>query len=482
MFSNQQVFSDVFVPIKSTNGVYRYITPTSDSLNDGRKTIEFQSCQPLTAKRYAKDYMLTGKIKLEITPTANGVVDIIGDLNKVMRCTVGLNGNQTIISEPETAYLFENVTGLCTDPSFGTEYHTRDSRTLTSGTTKTITFDFCTKFVNPALRGTIGGINNMRILIEFPDDLRSLLFLSGTASGVIITMSDVQISYTEYDGGSDIFAKRIPIYTVHRTDIEAINVGATADKSTTRITNTGAPVLLSTFAARKTNQSWATTATQNATKTLEIVNWNANINGKSNVLNVIDGPQVYARSVSAGYKGTLSDFKNSKNLFRYAAAPAEYLNTSSLTSVGCANCKDIGIDIGTMRDNFDYVGSVKVHNGTGANIAANTYSLITVLVQNAVLSLNPQNSQIIMTGEMDGLEIGDYQAVFDISEIEGAGFFDFMKNAFRKVVKYGPGAIKTASQIAQTVAPNSQFTRTMGKVDNVSDIISNNYGRATTVF
>lgn len=496
MFGNQQVFNDVFTPIKSTNGVYRYIVPTSSTLAGIRKSMNFSACQPLTSKRYAKDYCLVGKIDFSATfATAGGSLDLIGDLNKAMRCTVSINDAPAITSEPELQWYLENYAGIYEDASFGTDYESESQKIYTNIVgAKLYSYNFVCRFANPALIGTLGGVNKMDIMIEFPDDIKTLIYhkpfqhtnqgppvviTDGTVEISSPTFSDVRLRYVEYDGGSEIFAKKMPFYTFHKT--AELGVLANDTESTIhsgRIANTKAPVKLCTMVIRKTNNDQSVICN----KALKVKTYDASINGRSNILNVSTIQELFAVCKSAGYKGTFSDFTNTKNIFRYGATDVETMNTSPLTSIVCINCKDLALDIGTLQDNFDYVGDIKVKNTTGKNTANYEYFLATILVQNAVLSLNPQRSEVILTGSMDGVEVGDYQALLDASEVEGGGFFDTIKSGFKGLIRNAPKLINTASQIANAVAPNSKFNQTMGKVSNVASILGDNFGQATQVF
>lgn len=487
MFSNKQIFDDHFTPIKSTNGTYRRIDPTTLVGTGNKKSITFNACQPSTLKRYAKDYTLSGEIVVsKATDATEGLIDIVSNLNKAMNVQVSANGTNDFSSSPAVAYYAENFTDAGSDPSFGTDY-VADKRTFTKYVASPesglkidadkLTFRFCTKFVNPLLVGTIGGLSSLNIQIDFYDDLTSL-FLNASKIGST-ELRNVTLNCTEYDGGSENFTKQIQEFKVYPLSISSeVAAGATTLVNSTRIASSIAPVKVATFAALRTDKTFTVAGTYN--KTLRIESMDVNINSHTPLQNTLSPQQLFARN--SGYRGTFSDFSNSKSYFRYAAEPAEYINTSPLTSIMAMNIRDIGFDIGALSGAFDYTANTSFKNTTSSTIAANTYMLYTVFVNNVVISLGPQGAQIIRASSLNGVEIGDYDASYDVSDVSGAGFFDSIKKYGKKLINAAPGLIDTASKIGSIVVPNSGFTKTMGKIGNVTNTLHDAYGNAVNVF
>lgn len=495
MYSNQRIYDEVFTPIKHTNGVNRYAIPTSSTLTGTYKTLNFTNIQPTNSKRCAKNFRLTGRINVKFasaahaTDTTPSFYDLVGDLNDFMRTEVQLNGNIRIVSEPSLNKILSNYNNEYNkqDSSFNTEFNyegiDRTDGTKLVGIGTSHFFNFSTRLSNPALRSPLGGLTNLDVIITFPDDIIALFNTSRTLDALSMDLSDIKLLYTEYDGGSSVFKKLIPTHSYNKKSISIY--GALADVkiiSTDRITTGQLPVRVYNFISRENDNAFAASVKNvDNSKCLTLHNMKVSINGQSNLLNTSNIQELYSRCKEMGYKGTFSDFSNTKTIFRYVksdSVPFEVLNNNLLSSVGCVDMKDLPIDVG-VNGSFDYVADIDYKMiRVIAEASPEKYSLNTILEHPTLLVLSPEGSQMITATTFEGMsEIADYIMLNDIS---GEGFGDWIKKGFRWAKDGGISrTIDKANKIASIVAPNSQFTKVLDTAGDVSRIVT---GHSTTIY
>ena len=456
MWSNKKIYRDELICEKSCNArmvEFGVSSGTTDvSSYQTTQQLFFNNVQPLGAKG-ARNFFINGTFDISFTYTAGnttdkGYLEFVKNPLWAMSCLVSINGgvNQEVPLGPICA-IYENYTDKYKAfPDRKTQNYYDTYKTVentTSGTAQATKIYFSVPLMHPLLMGPIGQCSSLNIRISTFPGFYCLFNAvkghnSGSFSDVKVNISQLNLTYEEFDIADEDFANEFEYMVVYQKAYGALSTNTSQNSDVRNVASV--PHDLFCMVARD-GAIYSGVDYANKPKTMEITSLKIDLQNNINAFNAGNQQSIYARCRANDYKGGFSDFVGTSD--------------NAFSSVIRYPMRDAPVDIGTndmFRSDFrDVVVSGKQANDSATLYVIYSYKAIMHLsLKGGVNAIEyTKNSSEAFMGELIDGKDEDYIGGFSFSNLfKKAG--NFLKNGGLS------NAINIAKNVSDVIKPGSR--------------------------
>jgi hypothetical protein len=490
VMNDKQQFNDLFVPTKSSKGVWVQFAASgqSSSLSSITPNIQFNQCGPKNFSDVMKNIRFRCQLQIKYTLTDNSPdipYEYLKDFNyAIKQCIVNINGNVTRTLSPAVlAPIYNNYNSIYAKQGFdnfwGKDNTILISRVVTDDNTCTEIYSVDTPIYHPYLTAPyLGGINNMSVDLQF-NFMNLPKFLSPSEDKRLVTpeftITNSTLYYQTYHTDNELFNIAIPEF-----EQTIIQVSQGNTMSTISTTDLNSAPMKYFFVALNDYISTSPEYDEGLRITSATLNYNNIYNAvKTNTiagLYEISKYSGYLRSFSEFAKYQISDVKvGDKDL----PAP-DYSSNDFTYNPQCiaVDITSLDIDTGTT-DIFRFDGNFTFENLNKQTVTTIHY-IAAIRCYYSLFSSSKIQTNIIKADSLTNRQLDIEHYAY--GDYIGFGFFDKLKNGIKNTYKWLKKnkpitkVLNVATPIVDKILPNA------APVVNTIKSVSDTLGFGTVAF